>query len=777
MTGRTLREVFGVLLLTLSLAHPCRSEGLRLFLSTSEGPWEPGEESVAVVVWRGEDAPKWFESFDPTSEGLLAPDHQCREGEQVAVIADGLVGGPVAVSPEIHCLPGGRLPVDLVPAGSLAGRVEVEGARVPAWAWVEAETCPVPREPVIALGRFPVVLDDDGLFSVVLPAGCLRWRLGSPGLWSTAQPDLRLGEQQRAQAGTVTLRPAGRVEVEVRDRDAGVPVAAAEVRLVPEDRLAEVCDADGQPRSGYVGATVTGSSGWVEFPTVAPGNHLVVVTSRDHAPGLGPLVRVVAGETTAATVMVGPPGSVMVELGDLTLLAEAGRQWSVEATPIAGEVGIHSCAHRLEFARGFPLQVLENLAAGSWQVELLLDIHGTRFKVGERVVDIPTGMMVEADLGISENVVRGRIEYRREPVQGRFNLMSRGAPDRFNVFRAETRQDGVFVVLVPEPGSYDVHLRPTETGLGSTVIPAVEFPCDGSEVVIRVPEGRIEGRVVETAGDAVPGASVRAMWLGADGDDPESELEMISVSARTDEGGAFEMEGLIAGSWQVSARDGFEPGARRANPEEISLEEGGKVRDVILVLQESHSFKGRVVTPAGRPVGHVRVIGLVPPPAPGLHGDWAEAKTNADGSFEIPLGPTTPPWVNLQVGSPPLATVALRAPVTEDTEITLPDQGGTVLLRWPPEGTDRRPPAHEIALVSELGGVIGPTSLPLSLLPATDDNPEPGFEIGPLAPGTWRVLRAPATQGTHDALWAGGGGLSLVAVVSVFPGSVTSIER
>jgi len=209
----------------------------------------------------------------------------------------------------------------------------------------------------------------------------------------------------------------------------------------------------------------------------------------------------------------------------------------------------------------------------------------------------------------------------------------------------------------------------------------------------------------------------------------------------------------------------------------VSLEEGQEAPDVILHLEEVATFSGRVVDPAGRPVHGAQLAASFPAGAVGLVGPFELATTAWDGSFEVPLGPSPPPWVNVQAGSGSRPTVALRTSPSDEVEITIPDQGGILHLRWPLEGTDRRPPAHEIALVSDQGGVVFPATLPARPLSATEGDPEPGFEIGPLAPGSWRVLWARAQPGFVDALWAGGGGLPLVAVVTVFLGSVTTIER
>lgn len=45
--------------------------------------------------------------------------------------------------------------------------------------------------------------------------------------------------------------------------------------------------------------------------------------------------------------------------------------------------------------------------------------------------------------------------------------------------------------------------------------------------------------------------------------------------------------------------------------------------------------------------------------------------------------------------------------------------------------------------------------------------------FGPLAPGRYRVYWMRPGRGTNEALWAGGGGLPLVEVVTITAGAVT----
>ena len=748
--------------------------GSLLVIATVSEKAPPAPEMLGAVVWRGEEPPRWLKPAADSHRELLRFQHECREGDHVVVSGAGLVGGPVPLEPRDHCSAGSSVGVELRPGTIVTGRVEVEGGRLPSWGWIEVEGCPMGREPPWTRGRYPFPVADDGGFAVGLPIGCMRWRLGSPGLWSAARPDLHLVMGRDEEIGTVTLRPAGRVAVEVRELSLGAPLAGAAVHIVPEAQVDEVCGPDGDLRVERYSTAKTGISGWVEFPTVAPGTYLLVTTSEELAPGLGPLVEVAAGETSSTTVAVGSPGGLLVEMSDLVFLARPGSTWWVEAAPLLAGSEFSSCVHRKGFAPGSPAVALEGLAPGRWRVGLNLDRGWGRATVASAEVDVPWGTMVEAVLDLSGKVVHGRMEYRREGVQADMILMVRKAHSRSKVGQETTREDGTFMMLLDEPGRYDVVVTASNPSI-TTTVPAVDFPCDGSEVVIRIPQGLAAGRVVDADGHPASRASVGALWIGGDRDD--MDREMIQASARTDEMGAFEMEGLVAGRWEVSAREFAKDGTRRSDTVVVSLEPGGEARDVILVLRDPQTLRGRVVTQAGRPVGGALVAAGFPPSASGSPGEFAITRADASGSFEIATGPTIPPSVNLQVGSPPLPTVALRVPTTDEVVVTLPELGGMLHLAWPPGGTDRRPPIQEIALVSEQGGVIGPTTLPLRRLPATAEHPEPGIDIGPLAPGIWRVLWARIQPGVVEALWAGGGGLPVVSVVNLSPGSMIWVEE
>lgn len=768
------RSCIVVVGIMISVPLLVQGDSLLAIAPVSEKTPPPAPEMLEVVVWRGEEPPRWLRPAAASSSYLLRLQHECREGDHVVVSGAGLVGGPVPVEAGIHCSVDSAVRVELRPGTTVTGRVEVEGGRLPAWGWIDVEGCPTGRESPRTRGRYPFPVADDGAFAVGLPIGCMRWRLGSPGLWSAVGPDLHLVMGRDEAIGAVTLRPAGRVAVEVRELSRGALLAGAAVRLVPESRVDELCGPDGDLRAERYGAERTDSTGWVEFPTVAPGTYLLVTTIEGLAPGLGPLVEVAAGAASFATVEVGSPGGLLVDMSELESLARPGSTWWVEAAPLLAGAELSSCGHRKGFGLGTPAVALEGLSPGPWRVGLILDRGGSRATVASTEVDVPWGAMVEVVLDLSGKVVRGRVEYRREGVQADVALMVRRAHTRSKVAQETSREDGTFMMVLDEPGRYDVVVTASNPAI-TTTVPAVDFPCDGSEVVIRIPHGLTAGRVVDSDGHPVARASVSALWIGGGRDD--TEREMIQARARTDETGAFEMEGLVAGRWEVSAREFARDGTRRSDTVVVSLEPGGEARDVILVLRDSKTLKGRVVTQAGRPVGGALVAAGFPPGASGSPGEFAIARADASGSFEIATGPTIPSSVNLQVGTPPLTTVALRVPTTDEIVVTVPEWGGMLHLAWPPDGTDRRPPVQEIALVSEQGGVIGPTTLPLRRLPASAEHPESGFDIGPLAPGIWRVLWARIQPGVVEALWAGGGGLPVVSVVNLSPGSMIRIEE
>ena len=187
--------------------------------------------------------------------------------------------------------------------------------------------------------------------------------------------------------------------------------------------------------------------------------------------------------------------------------------------------------------------------------------------------------------------------------------------------RAGTRAEVFGGVLSDEQGNYEVclqagpaHVEAAADGYGT----ALEHT--GGRSAARVdfalsPEVAIVGRVVDGAGAPVGGAAVIAE---TNGHDPGQLTESA------DDGG-FRLDGLIAGTYRVVARD-----ADRADDETVTLAAAGASAEVTLTLQQGATLSGRVVV-AGQPRGDATVI------ARAADETWmlGSAVTQTDGRFAI----------------------------------------------------------------------------------------------------------------------------------------------
>ncbi len=171
----------------------------------------------------------------------------------------------------------------------------------------------------------------------------------------------------------------------------------------------------------------------------------------------------------------------------------------------------------------------------------------------------------------------------------------------------------------------------------------------------------------------------------------------------TDASGAFELTGLLPGTYAVSAGvfghrvDAAPP----AEPVEVVVEPGRDADGVRIEFSPAGTVAGRVVDEDGDGVGGVTVT------ARGARGGWpAQARTADDGSFEIrgldpgryrldvrrglgaPLGATGDPS-----GRPPGERVEVRAGRTTEVELAIPTPDGEIRGRVVADGDEPVPDA------------------------------------------------------------------------------------
>lgn len=179
----------------------------------------------------------------------------------------------------------------------------------------------------------------------------------------------------------------------------------------------------------------------------------------------------------------------------------------------------------------------------------------------------------------------------------------------------ETDAAGRFAFAHVEPGRYAATAE--QVGYSPGV---VEMECPGSghgEVaLVLVREARLDGMVVDGAGDGVAGARVVV-----------DEREVTERAVLTGSDGAFTIAGLSHARHVVTASHG----GAAATPMEIDLTRGAAPA-ARLVLAPG-TIRGVVVDAAGAPVAEARVRAL--PTAPGLMLSSGDDVADARGRFEI----------------------------------------------------------------------------------------------------------------------------------------------
>jgi Carboxypeptidase regulatory-like domain len=194
--------------------------------------------------------------------------------------------------------------------------------------------------------------------------------------------------------------------------------------------------------------------------------------------------------------------------------------------------------------------------------------------------------------------------------------------------RAASRSDAFAGVLTDEQGNYKLcllagpaHVEAAADGYGTALDHARGRSAARVDFALS-PEIAIAGRVVDGAGRPVGRAVVVAE---TDGHDPGALTESAAD-------GAFLLEGLIAGTYRVVARDDD-----RAAEKEVTLTTAGATADLVLALEARATLAGRVVL-GGRPAGDATVM------IGSTDEKWmlGSAITHADGRFSIPGLPRGP---------------------------------------------------------------------------------------------------------------------------------------
>jgi hypothetical protein len=541
----------------------------------------------------------------------------------------------------------------LFPAGQVAGRFPEPEPELPAPTQLQVFFRSSPSVAVSARvpqGREDCVIEGRD-WRCPLPAGSLDLRFQASGaipayLWEVAvQPG---GETSLR---TIPLRAGSTVQGWVRTADGSEPTGRAEVRLSPRARGA--LGAAEQERLRSVQSLRTGINprGFFQFETVPPGEYLLEVRQPPFA-------------ATSTTVQVVP--NRVTEIVDPPLLLEFPKRLEVVVQPPMAPGGSpwELALRRLESAAGTSETIVEGLTAGVdglWRHEGLepgdylfeLGTSGSRWHTEEVALGGPE-TQVFVDLEVVE--VQGEVQLGKEPLPALLTFGGRHGTERI---RAQADGEGRFETFLPRAGAWRVRVE-SEIPMMDREIAAVtvERALDGSptELVVRLPNTAVAGRVLDERGEAVPNALITARSLLTDG-----RRERVQIRAR--EGGRFLLEGLAEGPTELSA---IGPDDQASELRVVELGEDRAAKDVVLTLRKQRRVAGFIGSESG-PVPGARIKAVpVGVPVPGV----STVTSGVDGRFEISVPPATRE-VLLTVGPPGFGLRMLRLPLPPSGPLAL----------------------------------------------------------------------------------------------------------
>lgn len=562
------------------------------------------------------------------------------------------------VTPQGRPVPGARVSLLSGPAAALQLFARVEAAR---------EQDRDGPSPDTDLGEGASDSDDEGRFRVVAkrpetsadedagPAFLEAFTGAGPRLlvrhpgFRTVEHDLPPLHEDTVDVGTLVLDPAAALAGRVLGADRS-PVAGARVALQRGEQTAEGLGALFGALMGSADEALslqhTGADGRFLLTGLPPGAAAVVVASDDHpllATGetvleagrttdLGDL-HLAAGTSLAGVVLdeggrpladvgvraapaggAGPAVSGQLILGALDRRTTSGADGSFLLT------GLADAAHDV-VAGGGAFDEARVDAAAPGRRDLTLVVR----RRGELLLTLRSGADVALLDGVDVQAWRGdtRAELLDVVAGPALAELVAAGDDPFTGAALPANVSGAALVRAVGSDGAELHLR--APGHGLTVVTA-PGPAAGERLALEVvlePQAVVTGVVLDDLGQPVAGAEVRAEQSGEEaslrgerawrrtlvvrdeqGREVRRSTNAVEVEARCDEAGRFELAGLCAGGWSLSAEA---PGLLDGEALDVELAEGERREGLELVLAAGGTVAGTVREADGAPAGGVRV--------------------------------------------------------------------------------------------------------------------------------------------------------------------------
>jgi hypothetical protein len=462
----------------------------------------------------------------------------------------------------------------------------------------DAERCPIEN------GKARCAVPGDILFDL---------RLDAPGYASSYFWDQKVRGGVAAKLPVAALEPGASIAGWVHDPK-DKPIRDSIISCFSMDLLANVRD--------HVPARIqtvrSNSRGFFQCTGLREGRYRVVFES----PGLSPAavsdVSLHSGESLVLPKAVrhSPAGAVSIALDPP--LDRQGHAWTVVLTEASG---LYPSRERKVITRAASVRgqwTANGLRADTYDVEIR---NAAGALVERTTVDLFGGGPHALLLNVRSIVLRGAVRAGDQPLQADVILSdSAGA-----YLQVSADKDGNFETPLPSPGEWRVTvLYPPLRSPAHIKAPPLHIPDDASEspqdVVIRIPGGRIHGKVVGKNGESGK-AAVHAR-----------QGRSVPAQQMADANGEFDLIGLSAGAYMLDAQN-----IAGSTPAPVSVELAqDETREVTLVTERMLTLSGEVVTPSGQPAS-----GAVVRLSSGDGSGWQSRIADVQGRFKYDLSRAT----------------------------------------------------------------------------------------------------------------------------------------
>ncbi|HET9228739.1 MAG TPA: carboxypeptidase-like regulatory domain-containing protein, partial [Thermoanaerobaculia bacterium] len=497
-----------------------------------------------------------------------------------------------------------------------------------------------------------------GTWRCAVPRGVLDLRFQVDGFIPRYQWGVSILPGKTARLGRLELTRGSAVMGWVVTAD-GSPIREdARVELRPRMAGAITNEAESSRVKGLSHTTRINERGFFQIDAVPPGAYVVEVTQAPFAPAVAS-VRVVPGTVTDIAnppLTLDMPRTLEVFLNPPT--DPQDRPWSVRLSSLERSTMV---------LKRFPAEPAD--ASGAWKIAGISE-GSYLLQVGPQDGDTWLTEQVEvgdnpAPLHLDLDViqVKGTVHLGESPLAAELIFGGRFGSSRI---KARSNNEGAFELHLPRRGEWTVQVTAEAPPVNRELSKVEVRPStDGSvaRLALELPDTKLQGRVVDEKGVAVPRALVGARRAAE-----------TRVQERVDEEGKFEIFGLPAGPVIVGAEAEDDMSSDQLT---VELVEGRDPEPVTLVVRPRLRIRGTLVSASGAVPGANVKAAPVGVPVFGVR----SVATDAQGQFEVTLPPSAREMF-LAVSAPGFAFRMLRLPVPEDRKITVgvEQPAGTLIL-------------------------------------------------------------------------------------------------